>query len=830
MALGGGNSIDILIRATDRASQVLNNVSNASKSLGDRLKNAQTGSMIFLGGLTALAGGALALTGGLVKTGIGFKAFKQNSLVAFTTMLGSAEKAQKHLDDMMTFAKSTPFAYPDLVTSSRNLVAFGFKAKDTIPLMKTLGDVVAGIGGGNQELLNIVDIFGKMKAGGRASLEEINRLSDMGVPALAILGNQMGLTGAELREKISGGAIEANDAIKMLVDGMKNGTKGVMGETAKYGGMMDGLKGTFTGAMDSMKGAWRRAGDAMMDDALFEKLIEGVNWLTQQINKLPAVMTPVFSAINSGLNALIPMFQKAGDALSNMSSDQVAATMFIIAGAITGAVIPAFAGMAVAAWSAMAPLLPFIAVGAAVGAVAMVIYKNWSSISPVFASMWSVVQPVLQGLWKGFQQSAQLLMSWLMPAFEAFKSAITTIMPLLIAIGAALGIFLATAVAVFNGVVAAIGPILTAIGNILNVVANVVMGVIALFTGDFSGAMSYFGKAWDNLVLAIMNVFKGLVNFFAGVWNTISGIFSSFGVSIGSVVMGFVNNVLGFFKNLWNGAKSIFNNLKSGIISIVGGFISNVISKIVGFVSKIISNFVKMVTQSNQKFSSMASKVISIVTKLISSVIKFFVQLPSKIGSALASLGSKLMSVFTSAMGKGKSAVTKGISNIIGAVKGWLGKFTSSGKGLLEAFTKGIKSGITGAIGAVKKGMASIRKFLPFSPAKEGPLSDLDKSGESFFPTWYEAALKKVNPMAKAVGGAMGKVNDALNSEQSGMSLSAFSGGRTTITVVHRHEHEGSIQVNGDTGRETLELAGREVLTRTENDIFSGLRSTVRKL
>lgn len=829
MALGG-NSIDILVRATDRASQVLNSVSNASKSLGDRMKNAQTGSMIFLGGLTALAGGALALTGGLVKTGIGFKAFKQNSLVAFTTMLGSAEKAQKHLDDMMTFAKSTPFAYPDLVTSSRNLVAFGFKAKDTIPLMKTLGDVVAGIGGGNQELLNIVDVFGKMKAGGRASLEEINRLSDMGVPALAILGNQMGLTGAELREQISKGAIDANDAIKMLVDGMKNGTKGVQGETAKYGGMMAGLKGTFTGAMDSMKGAWRRAGDAMMDDALFEKLIEGVNWLTQQINKLPQVMTPVFSAINSGLNALIPMFVKAGEALSNMTNDQVAATMFIIAGAIAGAIVPALVAMATAAWSAMAPLLPFIAVGAALGAVALLIYSNWSKIAPVFSSMWSIIQPVLQGLWEGFQKSAELLMSWLMPAFESFKSAIATISPLLVAIGAALGIFLALAVAVFNGVVAAIGPILTAIGNILNVVANMVMGVVALFTGDFSGAMAYFQAAWDNLVQAVINIFKGLANFFAGIWNTISGIFSSFGTSITSVVVGWVAKVISFFRNLGSNAKSIFNNMKSAIISTVAGFVSNVISKIVSFVAKVVSNFVKLATNSQNKFNQMVSKIISIVVKFVSNLVKNFLQLPSKIGSALSSLGGKLSSVFTSAMSRGKSAVTKGISNIIGAIKGWMGKFTSSGKGLLDAFTKGITRGISGAVGAVKKGMSSIRKFLPFSPAKEGPLSDLDKSGESFFPTWYEAALKQVRPMEKAVSGAMGKVNNALNSEQSGMSLSAFSGGRTSITVVHRHEHDGTIKVNGDNGTEALRMAGQEIMTKTENDIFSGLRTQVRKL
>ncbi len=133
----------------------------------------------------------------------------------------------------------------------------------------------------------------------------------------------------------------------------------------------------------------------------------------------------------------------------------------------------------------------------------------------------------------------------------------------------------------------------------------------------------------------------------------------------------------------------------------------------------------------------------------------------------------------------------------------WSGDLWESGKGLLKSFTNGIKNGFNGAVDAVYNGMKELRKYLPFSPAKKGPLSDLDKSGEAFFPTWYEAALTKTNSMQKAVGNAFSGVADEANVALAGTGLEAFTGGITSVTVNH------VVTVQGDVG---LDAQGVETL------------------
>lgn len=139
----------------------------------------------------------------------------------------------------------------------------------------------------------------------------------------------------------------------------------------------------------------------------------------------------------------------------------------------------------------------------------------------------------------------------------------------------------------------------------------------------------------------------------------------------------------------------------------------------------------------------------------------------------------------------------------------WTDTLYDSGKGLLSSFTNGVINGFNGAIDAVYNGMKSIRQYLPFSPAKKGPLSDLDKSGEAFFPTWFEAAMTKVGSMEKAIGGAFSGVANEADVALAGTGLEAFTGGSTTITV--RHEVSGEVGVDGS-GLEGLQDTIQQVV------------------
>ncbi|WP_260503590.1 apolipoprotein A1/A4/E family protein [Bacillus cereus] len=205
----------------------------------------------------------------------------------------------------------------------------------------------------------------------------------------------------------------------------------------------------------------------------------------------------------------------------------------------------------------------------------------------------------------------------------------------------------------------------------------------------------------------------------------------------------------------------------------------------------------------------------------------------SSMGDAAKDMMKWFKDGLTQGFDDAKWKVSDGMRNIVDKFTGWFKDFYRSGKGLLSEFTNGITSGFWDAANAVSRGMSNIRAYLPFSPAKKGPLSDLDKSGKAFFPTWYEAALTQVSAMERAVGGAFRGVAKEANVALAGTGLEAFTGGKTAITVTHKHEHNvnGTVDVDGDALRSTVEQ--RVARTAYEQGVsgmdYTGLQQSIRK-
>ena len=205
----------------------------------------------------------------------------------------------------------------------------------------------------------------------------------------------------------------------------------------------------------------------------------------------------------------------------------------------------------------------------------------------------------------------------------------------------------------------------------------------------------------------------------------------------------------------------------------------------------------------------------------------------SSMGDAAKDMMKWFKDGLTQGFDDAKWKVSDGMRNIVDKFTGWFKDFYRSGKGLLSEFTNGITSGFWDAANAVSRGMKNIRAYLPFSPAKKGPLSDLDKSGEAFFPTWYEAALTQVSAMERSIGGAFSGVADTASVALAGTGLEAFTGGKTAITVTHKHEHNvnGTVDVDGDALRSTVEQ--RVARTAYEQGVsgmdYTGLQQSIRK-
>lgn len=108
--------------------------------------------------------GAFAVVGigQTIKTSIDLEVQQQNLESSFEVLLGSKKKAQKRIDDLTTFAGSTPFTRDEIYQASRTLQVFTGNALSTGKGLKMVGDVAVGT---NSEFSDVALWVGRMYDG-----------------------------------------------------------------------------------------------------------------------------------------------------------------------------------------------------------------------------------------------------------------------------------------------------------------------------------------------------------------------------------------------------------------------------------------------------------------------------------------------------------------------------------------------------------------------------------------------------------------------------------------------------------------------------------------
>lgn len=178
----------------------------------------------------------------LYETLIGSNAEFEQSMTQFEVLLGSAEKADRLMNDMTNFAAKTPFEMGDLTQGAQTLLAFGTAEEDAIERMQQLGDLSQGM---PDKFERITLAYGKMQAKGKVSLEELNMLTEAGVPILRQLAQQSGKTEEELFKAITVG--------KLNIDDINEAIKSLTSEGGQFFGMMEKQSQTFEGMMSTVK-------------------------------------------------------------------------------------------------------------------------------------------------------------------------------------------------------------------------------------------------------------------------------------------------------------------------------------------------------------------------------------------------------------------------------------------------------------------------------------------------------------------------------------------------------------------------------------------------
>ena len=236
-----------------RVGDDLETVSKQSKKATSGIKGFADKCNKMNGALSAIAAVQLGsvftgMAGGILNMGIASvqaAAQMRQYEIAFQTMLKSAEAGTQMLRDLQQFAAETPFDVPGVVSAGQQLMAFGFKAEEIIPMLTNLGDAASGLGLGTEGVSRLAYALGQMQTSGKLNAQDMMQLTSAGISAWDMLAQAAGKTVAEMKDLCSKGAIDSKAAVQTIVAGMNDQFGGMMAKTSdEFAGLLANIEET----------------------------------------------------------------------------------------------------------------------------------------------------------------------------------------------------------------------------------------------------------------------------------------------------------------------------------------------------------------------------------------------------------------------------------------------------------------------------------------------------------------------------------------------------------------------------------------------------------
>lgn len=161
---------------------------------------------------------------------------------SFTTLLGSAEKAQSMMGDITKLAATTPFDLKGVAEGAKQLLAYGVAAQDVTSTMRKLGDISAGL---SLNLNDLVWLYGTTLTQGRMFTQDLRQFQSRGIPMAEELAKIFGVTKDQVAGLVSAGKVGSKEVIEAIDNMTKAGSQ--------FGGLMDMQSHTITGQISNIE-------------------------------------------------------------------------------------------------------------------------------------------------------------------------------------------------------------------------------------------------------------------------------------------------------------------------------------------------------------------------------------------------------------------------------------------------------------------------------------------------------------------------------------------------------------------------------------------------
>lgn len=690
---------DAIDQTTQKAKGAASSMGSAFSSIGKTLGSVgKTFSTVGKSISKTVTAPVAALGVSTAKTAISFLSLKEGANTAFTVLLGSTDKAKKMLDDLYTFAKTTPFSYDTYLNAGKTLAAMGIEAEKVIPYLDGITNAAIATGIGQDGVNSLSKALGRMSSSGKITLETLNVLTYSGVPAIKILANQYKVTTEEILGMISEGEVLSEEALPKLIDGMNNGTNGAAGLTAAYGGLAKEMKGTLSGAMDSLHSAFRNAAIDMWDaERAYPELINLLKEFKNTVNFLPKIFGAVHDAAVPTLQKITNGLQILNEKLNSADGERLKKIGEIILK--LAAAGPILLGVGKAATTASEF---FNIMSKTVEHLSPVFNKSKASLSKwkdstrtylttaksYFQDAGSNIKDMFSSLGQAVYGLTSNIVNPVVTGFTKLKSSVTDKIS---SIAENIKGKFTTVKNVTNGVFSNLTEsIKTKVGGWTSSINDKLKPLKDKISNTFSGFAEKVGaplsKAFDSAKSAMGNFGKGLGavgKAFSGVLKVggaltvglvgIAGAAAASGVDIQAKVDGIVEKVTNFADNLPTAISNMIPALQNGLNKIVE-VIPQLVTGITKAVQGIADALPTLIPQLTAALTNLLTALLPVISSMIPTIIKAAVNLFNGLVSALPQILPSLISALISLVTSLVSVLPTFITDLInGAIQLFMG-------------------------------------------------------------------------------------------------------------------------------------------------------------
>ncbi|MDD6655236.1 MAG: tape measure protein [Treponema sp.] len=268
-----------------RAATELNNFSTAgSTSINSLVK--EIGNLATVAAAVSFDKWALNLAGGALSASTSFRAAKED----FGIMLGDMQAGAGLFAELQEFNFWTPFDMDTTAQATKVLMAAKVPLQDITEYLTRFGDISQG---NSQRFQSFINAFSKASAKGKADMEVLNVYIDQGVQILDALGQQMGVTSAEIVDMASKGKISFQDLNNALAS------------MAEEGGLYYNSMVTASQRLDAMQSGLQESINALaasfgdMLAPMVGKALEILTKLVDAINDSPFLKGTIAAALSA---------------------------------------------------------------------------------------------------------------------------------------------------------------------------------------------------------------------------------------------------------------------------------------------------------------------------------------------------------------------------------------------------------------------------------------------------------------------------------------------------------------------------------------------------